>query len=432
MKAYQPYVDSLEVLISEAASASFCRKKLSDHLGSDSSCTELRRLVTLNEMRESGIFFTHKSLSRFALAPILKTIGKDSVVLDPACGSGNLLAECTRRLPVESSLKDTLKLWGEHIVGRDLYKEFVSATKGRLILEAVHRGAKVDLRSPRIQTRLFPDVVAKSIFASESAFERATHIVMNPPYSVVEAPDNCCWASGSVNSAAVFVESCVTKAVRGAHVVAILPDVLRSGARYKKWRSVIQKQVDIRSIRTYGQFDKNTDVHVFVLEMKVRERIASGSGPAHQWISNSEKPNKVGTHFDVSVGAVVDYRDPHKGPWRPFVVAKKLPRWESIDSIQLNRRFKGKVLKPPFVVVRRTSRPEDKNRAVATIIRGKKPVAVENHLIVLSPKEKTLSSCKVLVENLQDPRTDVWLNRRIRCRHLTVSSLHDLPWWTDK
>lgn len=96
MKAYQPYVDSLEVLISEAASASLCKRKLSDHLGSDSSCTELRRLVTLNEMRESGIFFTHKSLSRFALAPILNTIGTDSVVLDPACGSGNLLAECTR------------------------------------------------------------------------------------------------------------------------------------------------------------------------------------------------------------------------------------------------------------------------------------------------------------------------------------------------
>jgi hypothetical protein len=33
------------------------------------------------------------------------------------------------------------------------------------------------------------------------------------------------------------------------------------------------------------------------------------------------------------------------------------------------------------------------------------------------------------VARLKDPRTTTWLNERIRCRHLTVGAVRDLPWW---
>ena len=80
------------------------------------------------------------------------------------------------------------------------------------------------------------------------------------------------------------------------------------------------------------------------------------------------------------------------------------------------------------MVVRRTSRPGDKYRAVGTVIRGHGLVAVENHLLVLRPKDRTVASCDRLLAVLKDAAANEFLDRRIRCRHLTVSALRDLPW----
>ena len=72
-----------------------------------------------------------------------------------------------------------------------------------------------------------------------------------------------------------------------------------------------------------------------------------------------------------------------------------------------------------------------KKRAIATIITGKEEVSVENHLIVLIPHDLSLESCKELMLRLRSKETDEWLNERIRCRHLTVSALNELPWWNE-
>jgi len=39
---------------------------------------------------------------------------------------------------------------------------------------------------------------------------------------------------------------------------------------------------------------------------------------------------------------------------------------------------------------------------------------------VLSPKDRSLDQCNSLLTILRDYKTDYWLDRRIRCRHLTV------------
>jgi hypothetical protein len=86
-------------------------------------------------------------------------------------------------------------------------------------------------------------------------------------------------------------------------------------------------------------------------------------------------------------------------------------------------------LKPPFVAIRRTSRPGDRHRAIGTLITALQPVAVENHLIALRPKDGTVKACRELLYSLKDDRTTHWLDERIRCRHLTVAALNELPWW---
>jgi hypothetical protein len=82
---------------------------------------------------------------------------------------------------------------------------------------------------------------------------------------------------------------------------------------------------------------------------------------------------------------------------------------------------------PPFVVIRRTSSPSDKFRASGTIIAGKKAVAVENHLIVIRPKNSTLKDCNELLKLLKSEQTNNFLNERMRCRHLTVGIVKKIP-----
>jgi len=98
-----------------------------------------------------------------------------------------------------------------------------------------------------------------------------------------------------------------------------------------------------------------------------------------------------------------------------------------VPRISEHRPFSGPAFNPPFVVIRRTSRPGDKFRAVGTAILGAKPVAVENHLIACTPKDGSVETCRVLLRQLRKPETNDFLNRTIRCRHLTVSSVKHLP-----
>jgi hypothetical protein len=225
------------------------------------------------------------------------------------------------------------------------------------------------------------------------------------------------------------MDACLTRSEPGTGIVAILPEVLRSGSRYEKWRSLFQQRVDLSKVEIVGQFDRHTDVDVFIAVGLIRKTRATGRA---NWIP-SEKANErtIGDRFDVSVGAVVSYRDPHQGPWHPFIHARGIPAWEAVSSILQHRRFLGRTFQPPFVVVRRTSRPGDKHRAVGTIISGRSSIAVENHLLVLQPRDGTLEACRQLLRLLHESATSETLDRRIRCRHLTVSSLRDLPWRDD-
>lgn len=420
-------------MISRISSTSTTAKaELAVHLHGDYAAKQLQRLISRQSLRASGAFFTQQRLSRFALRPILPTIRTNSIVLDPACGAGDLLLGCAAKLPIDSDLDDTLLRWGTQIIGRDLHAEFINAAKGRLILKAFSRGAKPS-RSKISSHSAFPDLCATSIFECEETYERATHVVMNPPFGTITAPEGCTWGSGKISAAALFLEACVKQAVPRTRVVAILPDVLRSGSRYDKWRGAIEQYAEVQSVRTRGQFDEKADVHVFVLELLIKKKpvsfIKKNIELRADWVPSPKSSRQVQDCFDVCVGPVVDYRHPHEGKWRPFVVAKALPMWRKVTQPERNRRFRGKVLKPPFVVVRRTSRPEDKHRAVATVVSGKRAVAVENHLIVLKPKNGKLSACWRALKNLRHNKTNEWLNKRIRCRHLTVSALKGLPWW---
>lgn len=388
---------------------------------------ELRRLVSIDVLRADGIFFTGSRLARRALEPILPSLDGRSVILDPACGAGDLLLCAAEALPLAPDAEATLRSWGEQLHGWDLHDELVAIAKRRLLLAVLSRFPAGSWASAVPQVP-FSRVEAKCAFEGAAGIGRATHILMNPPYAGTEASTGCTWGSGRVSQAAVFLDTILEHARQGSRIVAILPDVLRSGTRYRRWRQEIESRATIERVEPVGLFSTWADVDVFILELRIAK---PASKTAVSWRQcGTTAGARVADLFELRIGPVVDYRAPHRGPWYPFIHPRILPAWGTVTHIEKQRRFEGSVLEPPFVAVRRTSRPGDRHRAVGTLIAGSSSVAVENHLICLQPKDGGHSTCLDLLEVLRNERTTSWLDQRIRCRHLTVGALGELPWWT--
>lgn len=434
MEAFEPYVRFLETLALRIGSLATQKAENEEHITAalnGQPGERLRKLVTLPARRSAGAFFTGQAVADRALGPYLPSLSDRSVVYDPASGVGDLLLACARRLPIQSDLATTVATWGEQLRGLDIHPEFVRAARARLVLLAIERGVPKGERPLPPLDQTFPHLKVANAF-DEMAAAPASHIVLNPPYCRVAAPADCTWGTGKVSQAARFLDRCLDEATAGTRIVAILPDVLRTGSLYSRWRATVEARAKIESIEVVGAFDAWADVDVFVLRM-----IVGKPEPDHSiawWTSTVNVPEEcVGGRFDVHVGPVVPHRHKHLGPWHPYVYARILRPWETFDvDLGKQRRFRGQTFAPPFVAVRRTSAPSDKLRARATIVVGQRPVAVENHLLVLKPRDGSLESCHQLLAVLRDNRTNCWLDERIRCRHLTVGALRDLPWWVLK
>lgn len=434
MKIFEPYVHNLERLASNLLSLNLInhhdRLMIESALNGQPSKV-LRSLVPISELRQSGIFFTHRKLADRLASFVVPEIKHGMILYDPACGVGDLLLACARHLPVSEDLETTLCDWNYRLRGADLYQPFIRAAKIRLLLLAIERGSQ--LHAPFLTLeQLFSNIQTDDTFSSKEVILDNMCIVINPPYTMVETPKMCTWSSGLVSQAALFLEKYVRDASPGTKIAAIFPDVLRTGSRYRKWREYIEQYAKIEEIELAGCFDPLTDVDTFICCLRVGKNVSERS--VDWWAARKERDStaqRVGDYFEVRVGSVVPHRHKLEGPLYPYIHAHQLPSWQNVSEIAESRNFSGTTFGPPFVVVRRTSRPGDKYRAIGTIITGGEPVAVENHLIVLKPNSNSLGDCFQLLEVLRLPQTNDWLNERIRCRHLTVTAMRNLPWWKE-
>lgn len=386
----------------------------------------LRDNIDISELRAAGAFFTGDELAKEAVDRFPKKIQKTSVVLDPTCGAGNLLIACSKPFAIDKKLSHTLESWGEQLIGFDLYENLVELTKLRIIFEALSRGAVADCTLTEALNFLHRIENKDALDASADDIYDVTHVIMNPPFSIWPSPKRDFWKPGKVNAAAVVFEH-FQKIIPSKSVIsAILPEVLRSGSRYDAWREFVSSDVSAE-INIVGRFNSKTDVDVFILSGQ-----KSKQASINDWLTTSlsESESSIGDFFDVSVGRLVAYRDPEEGPEYPYVHPKNINAWVTVKSENIDERrcFTGTVIKPPFVVIRRTSSPKDKYRAAGSIITGKEMVAVENHLIIIQPKDKKISSCRLLLKVLESDMTNDFLNYRIRCRHLTVGSVKQIPY----
>jgi hypothetical protein len=421
--AYRTYVADLKDLAGDSRRADDWDERAVAALNGQASI-ELRRVIPLKTRRRVGAFFTGSELAARFISRCSK-FDKRSIIHDPSMGMGDLLLAAARKLPLGRTLNETLVRWGRQLTGTDIHHEFVEGAKTRLVILAQQRHG---LKSSGITSvaDLFPDIRVADGLNQHKLFAQATHLALNPPFVLTDAPTDCEWAGGRITQAAMFVITALENAKPGAELVAILPDVLRSGSFTEQWRKRVEVLAAIKLVEPYGIFDESADVDVFILRVKRRAKKSKAKS-----VSWTNVPVQTGTtiadYFEVHVGRVVPHRDPKKGKWHPYIHARSVPTWEIMREFKTSRRHLGKVYKPPFVAIRRTSRPGHPYRAAATIIAGKKSVAVENHLIVCEPKTKTLKVCKNLMTALQTQAVNKFLDDRIRCRHLTVGAVAAIP-----
>ncbi|HHX7339332.1 TPA: N-6 DNA methylase [Enterobacter roggenkampii] len=398
--------------------------KTSENISLDSIDRILRECLSIDEMREAGSFFTGQALASLLCKKFPYKITQNSIILDPTCGAGNLLIECSRQLEVKSGLLETLNEWGKILRGYDIHQSFIEACKLRLVIEALNRGAKknCDLQSA---FDALAHICVRDIMTIRSEDVSAiTHIIMNPPFTLWESPTGSFWKNGKVNAAGIVFEHIVNISPNKCSFSMILPDVLRSGSRYSCWRSFASKNT-FSKCEIFGRFNNKTDVDVFILYGKIERESAKDI----LWNSNrSSSPHKVlSDDFDICVGSLVAYRDPCSGNLYPYIHPKTAPAWSTLEEFHEFRYYSGRVYQPPFLVIRRTSSPADRYRAVATLIKGNAPVAVENHMLVVIPKKGGVKSCLKLMRILKSDATNDFLNNHIRLRHLTVEVLKKIP-----
>ncbi len=338
---------------------------------------------------------------------------------------GDLLVAAAKRLPVCKKLPDTLRRWGRQLAGTDLHPEFIEGARIRLVLLARQRH-KSNEPLKASHAKLFPNIRVSDGLSEHALFKKASRLLLNPPFVQVASQKECRWAGGRITQAAEFVITALERSKPGTEMLAILPDVLRSGSFSERWRKCVDELAEVKLVEPYGIFDDSADVDVFLLRLVRREDGAVKC--SHDWTNIAPASGtNIGDFFEVHVGRVVPHRDKKVGPKHPYIDARNVPTWTVMRTFSKKRRHKGLVYRTPFVAIRRTSRPGHPYRAAATVIAGKEPVAVENHLIVCEPKDGKLATCKALMRQLKTEAVNQFLNARIRCRHLTVSAVASIP-----
>ena len=400
-----------------------CLEPINSIVDLDTIDTVLRECLTLEQMREAGSFFTGQILASKAVNSFEKALTLDSRVLDPTCGAGNLLIECSRKIGVRDTLSETLQEWGEILWGFDIHESFIEATKLRLIIEALNRGVQKNCSIEQAISYFKNIKVMDALLVTKEDLKDITHVVMNPPFSIWKSPNKNYWKQGKINAAGIVFDLFLRVLPKNCVVVSILPEVLRSGSRYSLFRNFCSIKMFAKCI-PWGRFNTKTDVDVFILSGIIT---AEESQKTILWQEELGEYRALSSKFNVCIGPLVAYRDIEIGNEYPYFHSKNTPGWQILEDISETRKFKGKVISPPFVIIKRTSSPGDKYRATATIINVKSMVAVENHLIVIKPINNSLRDCKKLLKILKSDTTNEFLNRRIRLRHLTVQAIKDIP-----
>lgn len=449
--------------------------------------SEFRRVVPATDRRRLGTFFTGGELRARVVRPHRRAIGAGGMVIDPACGFGDLLLAAAELIPSDWAPQQRIDHLATHLHGRDVLSPLVGIALQRLDLWARAALAATPSDSVIKQMRQPRDYGVVTGDALDGSVDWAAYsiVLLNPPYTSISLDPARSWGGGRVTQAAPFTLDVLQQLEPGTSMAAILPDVLRTGSRYERWRREVERHSEVTDVDVYGKFDRWTDVDVFVLHLKRRDvartarvplaherramSISAGAATEYQtqqhaafmnrsgstvdassdadlsapsgavvgwWQSAPSAGGVLGGIADISVGDVVPHRHLSDAFSPPEGSSKRRVRYLTIHNLPIGIelthspdtvRFHGRTHKGPFVVLRRTSAPSGNTgvpRLRPSIYLGADAVAVENHLIVVKPRSVDV---RALAQAMTLPAVTHWLDHRLRLRHLTVTALRQMP-----
>ncbi|MGY2223929.1 hypothetical protein ACW9IK_14675 [Pseudomonas gingeri] len=403
-----------------------CPEKLVGDLMKGHATDFVYNTLSLSDRRRHGVFFSGSAWAKKILAGHDLTQWRRFV--DPSVGVGDLLIEVCHTLPLRSTVNETIMHWATLLVAVDIRKSFLDIAWMRIQAFAFHRHSIEKGQASKITFSKLPEsFLVGDILSINLNLRQSDCIIMNPPYQRIQAPESSFVGKGKRSAAALHLEHILLQAPPGLRIFALIPDVLRSGSSYTKFRTELKNKTEIHSLNPSGAFGVQADVDVSILiatSKKHEETLPTAE-------ENTPQNKCVEDFFSVSVGPVVPHRTPTTGRLHGYFTAKNAGASAEISSPTEFATYNCRLDKGPFVMVRRTSSPSDKKRARSTLFASHKKVLIENHLLILKPKDNKLSTCRSLLRILDDDGTNAWLNQHIRCRHLTVGALKSLPWIAD-
>jgi hypothetical protein len=209
-----------------------------------------RQSIDLHERRRAGTFFSGTALSDRIASMLRARLHAEATVMDPTCGIGDLLLAYARLLPIQGSLEATLAAWSNQLAGMDVRPDLVAMTKVRLVMLARSRGgfqsegADID--------RVFPMITVGDMLDERTRLQIADGYLFNPPFGGTADHRIDTWATGKVNSAAIFLASLVSNAATLAAGCSVactqLSERCNSGP-------IEGDRGDLEGLRSSGQLD---------------------------------------------------------------------------------------------------------------------------------------------------------------------------------
>jgi len=422
---YSPFVEMMQGLL--VVDSDIERRSMMDVVDINVTCAA-EELIPHDIRASQGIFFTGDKIAEKIALSLSAEIVKGASFFDPSCGAGNLLLAVAKSFPIKDRLIDTIVFWGGRFGGCDLNESFILAAKLRLVALACQRHGlqKISTSDLNRYLQFFSFFQIGDYLGTELGADFDC-VVANPPFGHITAPHGVDWSTGKTQQAGVFIAQALRTAKVGQKIAAVLPDVLRSGTRYRKWRDLVERNSLITALDVYGRFSKTVDVDVFLLSAIVGEGSVQPHVDVWQSVISNDSPAyvKLKELFEVRVGPVVPHRLEGAGQSTLYLTTQEAPPFSVVTELpEIN--FSGTLYLPPFVVVRRTSSPSDRSRLVPSLVQGVKPIAVENHLLIISPKDRDVRKCLLLMDEFRESRINDWLNSVSRCRHLTTKILADI------
>lgn len=391
------------------------------------SAEAISQFIDIPVRKNKGVFFTNKYLAEKIAKRIHNELQQEKSVCDPTCGAGDLLMACIKFMPYKKTMAETLSCFSGKIFGQDLFPDFVRLARARLVLSFVFSPFfQDDGEKYRDGKKFFENIVVGDFLKDPSIVKKADCIVTNPPYGYADLTGKVDWARGKGQKAALFLDFIIRSSEDGQRIVAILPDVLRSGSRYAKWRSFITSNSTQLSTEICGRFNDEADVDVFILDFVICKNGKIKGGQTFDHYTPNNATYSMSEIFNISVGPVVPHRDKQVGNCSPYLDTSTATLWKEVIPTE-KKKYKCTLKTPPFVVLRRTSSPDENPRLKASIIKGKESVAVENHLIVMEPKDGKLRTCREFLRVAKGVEANSWINLKTRCRHLTVAVIREMP-----